>query len=236
MVEAQSTSTGSSNGEEEKTKILALQAEDGLPSGLEWYYSTAGVVLSVLLELSSTCNKLILFFNRSLQMMKINSSFMCRLRMKFQESFLLKLLEGFWSRMGNLSKVLGQLYGKMLCVLLKASSRVRLQLASKIILILVLAIPKGVGAQTTKEFRPISLCNESYKIIAKILAGRFRQTLMKIISPHQSAFLPRRQIIDNCALALESIKTLMTQSSKKKFCAPKIDLSKVLNRQSLTKF
>lgn len=73
----------------------------------------------------------------------------------------------------------------------------------------VVPIPMSMGAQTVKDFRPISVCNGLYKILAKILSSRFKESLKKIISPEQSAFLRGRQIMDNVALVMDSIRTIM---------------------------
>ena len=44
-------------------------------------------------------------------------------------------------------------------------------------------VPKQSGSHSVHQFRPISLCNISYKIISKILANRMKAVLSKIISP-----------------------------------------------------
>jgi len=48
-------------------------------------------------------------------------------------------------------------------------------------------IPKVDNPETTSQFRPISLCNTFYKIMAKILVNRLRPFLERIIHPIQSA-------------------------------------------------
>ncbi|KAK4835394.1 hypothetical protein QYF36_009138 [Acer negundo] len=42
------------------------------------------------------------------------------------------------------------------------------------------------------QFRPINLCNTSYKLINKILVQRLRIMLPDLVSPNQVAFVPRR--------------------------------------------
>jgi hypothetical protein len=51
----------------------------------------------------------------------------------------------------------------------------------------IVLIPKGNNPAELKDFRPISLCHNFYKIISKCLVNRSRSVL---ISPKQSAFVP----------------------------------------------
>ncbi|KAG6491492.1 hypothetical protein ZIOFF_052843 [Zingiber officinale] len=67
----------------------------------------------------------------------------------------------------------------------------------------IVLIPKVDSAQRWRDFRPISLCNVSYKIISKLMAQRMASVLGKVISPAQSGFVPWRLISDNILMAQE---------------------------------
>ena len=77
------------------------------------------------------------------------------------------------------------------------------------------------------EFRLISLCNVSYKIISKVLANRLKPILNAIISENQSVFVPRWLITDNILVAFEIMHYLKNnKEGKDKYMAVKLDLSK----------
>ena len=82
-------------------------------------------------------------------------------------------------------------------------------------------VPKKTGSHFGHHFRPISLCNISYKIISKILANRLKKVLPKIISPLQSAFVPNRNIQDKSILAHELIHTFKNKKGKRALCFSK---------------
>lgn len=67
--------------------------------------------------------------------------------------------------------------------------------------ILVVLIPKVNHPTSIKEFRPISLCNVTYKLITKLLVNRIRPFLNDIVGPMQNSFLPGRGTMDNAFLA-----------------------------------
>jgi hypothetical protein len=95
----------------------------------------------------------------------------------------------------------------------------------------IVLIPKNKNAITLKDFRPISLCNVIYKIVAKCLVNRMRPLLKDIISETQSAFIPGRMITDNATIAFECIHALQKGSKiAGKFCAYKLDLMKAYDR------
>jgi hypothetical protein len=84
-----------------------------------------------------------------------------------------------------------------------------------------------------KDWRPIVLCNVLYKIIAKVLANRLKQVLPKCVSHHQSAFVPKRFILDNAMVAIEVVHYMRTKTTGKTGCvALKLDISKAYDRMS----
>ena len=81
------------------------------------------------------------------------------------------------------------------------------------------------------KFRPISLCNVSYKIISKVLCQRLKKVLPQRISETQSAFVAGRQITDNIMIAQEMFHALRTKSGGRvKRMAIKTDMSKACDR------
>lgn len=63
----------------------------------------------------------------------------------------------------------------------------------------LILIPKVEHADSISQFRPIALSNFIFKVIPKILSMRLASIASRIISPHQHAFVPGRQI-SNCIL------------------------------------
>lgn len=89
-------------------------------------------------------------------------------------------------------------------------------------------IPKDPNPQSYDRFRPISLCNVSYKIISKILANRLKRILPSIISDNQGGFLPKRHISDNVILIQEAIHSSVARQEKGMII--KLDMASAFDR------
>jgi hypothetical protein len=75
-------------------------------------------------------------------------------------------------------------------------------------------IPKESNPSSFARFRPISLCNVSYKIISKIIANKIKPLLPKLISPNQGGFVEKRQMLDNILLVQEAIHSSKERGEK----------------------
>ena len=92
-------------------------------------------------------------------------------------------------------------------------------------------IPKVHSPRKVSEFRPISLSNVLYKLIAKVLANRLKPLLPKVISKTQSAFMSKRLITNNILIAHETLHYLKEKrKGKMGYMALKLDMSKAYDR------
>ncbi|GMI83381.1 hypothetical protein HRI_002007400 [Hibiscus trionum] len=92
-------------------------------------------------------------------------------------------------------------------------------------------IPKIKDPSSMSNFRPISLCNVLYKIIAKVIANRFQKVLHLCVDEAQSAFIPGRLISDNIVAAYETLHSMKNRRmGRKGYFALKLDMSKAYDR------
>jgi hypothetical protein len=83
-------------------------------------------------------------------------------------------------------------------------------------------ISKQLGVTSLDRFRHISLCNISYKIMAKIVSNRLTHFLRSLILPNQGGFVAGRQIWDNFILVQEEIHS--SNSQEESSMAIKLDM------------
>lgn len=97
---------------------------------------------------------------------------------------------------------------------------------------LLVLIPKIDSPVSMKNFRPISLCNVSYKVITKMIANKLKGFLQNLIEPSQCSFIPGRHSSDNIVIAQEIFHTMRIMKGRKGFMAIKVDLEKAYDRLS----
>lgn len=91
-------------------------------------------------------------------------------------------------------------------------------------------IPKKMQPILPQDFRPISLCNVIYRLIAKTLADRLKPYLPNFIDHGQSAFIKNRHISSNIIITQEIIHSFGLKTWNDRAFLLKIDLAKAFDR------
>jgi len=89
----------------------------------------------------------------------------------------------------------------------------------------VVLIPKSTHSSSVHDFRPISCCNVTYKVISKILANRLAPLLSSLVDQAQSAFIQGRNMVDNIHLAQELLSKYNRKRVSPRWLA-KVDIRK----------
>jgi hypothetical protein len=89
-------------------------------------------------------------------------------------------------------------------------------------------IPKDTNPESFARFRPISLCNASYKILAKLLANRIKPLLKRMITSFQGGFVEGRHIQDNVIQVQEIVHSSIQRNEKGMLI--KLDMANAFDR------
>lgn len=95
---------------------------------------------------------------------------------------------------------------------------------------LLVLIPKTEKPESIKQFRPISLCNVTFKLVTKVIVNKIKNILEDLVSPNQCSFVPRQQIGDNIIICQELIDALKHKKGKEGGMIIKVDLEKAYDR------
>lgn len=89
-------------------------------------------------------------------------------------------------------------------------------------------IPKSVNKTELKDWRPLTMLNTDYKIIARLLASRLQVILPTLILPQQTGFIKGRNMLDNVLTLWMAQDAAKVTSSKGMFV--KLDFEKAYDR------
>lgn len=93
----------------------------------------------------------------------------------------------------------------------------------------IIFLAKNVNPLSWTDYRPISLCNVTNKIISKILTARLAHLLPLVLAPNQSGFVQGRLLCDNVLLTQEMIHHL-DLCDRSPNVAFKLDMAKAYDR------
>ena len=84
------------------------------------------------------------------------------------------------------------------------------------------------------DFRVISLCNVSYKVITKIISRCLRDIMGKIVRRYRCSFIAGRHSSDNIIIAQQVIHSIKAKIGRKGCMAVKVDLEKAYDHLELS--
>jgi hypothetical protein len=94
----------------------------------------------------------------------------------------------------------------------------------------IVCIPKSVKAVALDDFRPITLLNSDYKILARIVEGRIRPALVELLHASQYCSVPGKSIFD----AVASVRDAVTygEMANTPLCVLSLDFKEAIDKIS----
>lgn len=92
--------------------------------------------------------------------------------------------------------------------------------------LVICMIPKLEIVDSLNQFRPISLCNVTVKIISKVIANRLKLMMEKLAGKYQTSFISEKSTSDNITSAQEVVHSLSKRKGAKGGFILKVDLKK----------
>ncbi|XP_020673283.1 uncharacterized protein LOC110092921 [Dendrobium catenatum] len=89
---------------------------------------------------------------------------------------------------------------------------------------LIVLIAKVKNPLLPSNYRPISLCQTNYKVVATMLGNRLKMCMPKLITEEQMAFISGRSISEHCLLAQEILHKFKVYRNRKGMMALKLDM------------
>ena len=75
----------------------------------------------------------------------------------------------------------------------------------------IILLPKKENAIQIQQYRPICLLNVSFKIFTKVATNRITKVAHTVVRPTQTAFMPRRHILEEVVVLHETVHELHTK-------------------------
>ena len=94
----------------------------------------------------------------------------------------------------------------------------------------IVCIPICEKPKTPKDYRPITLLNTDYKIIARLLAARMRSVVPELLHPSQHCGVPENTIFDAVAAIRDAIAYV--EKIHRPLCVVSLDLKEAFDRIS----